>query len=1020
MTTTSMHVDQSQLSTLEWAQQALSSYVSSGLVAKPTDFQRSFSNGVAFLCLVHRCDASLVKDVDAMAAWLSSADKDKSDKTRDPAAYLATLRSLRIVYAADQKQWQLTCDRALRLAQQLLRFNHNLNPRDLSTNSADKKQVEVLVNQFRLYLTKSTAFDYNSTRDISLDSISNERVSHPRDPPQEQDQDSSFLGMKSLWNAFGAPPTSEVISTKSTFETRSVPTPPEPIFTKKEIPTAPPPTPIRESTITTTTTTTTNAFETIDLTSPVDESKSTPRVPSITLSPIPQSRDVPSTVNVRALANAYNQPAAESYLPQPTFTERRSSLNRKAADPHFKAIVTTTTTKKVTDEKGDVVDVVVEKNVEVLDDVEVPDGEGGLQDGDSASGGVVKSVVEEVTEEKKTVVVTTGGDDAKKDSVGTTKPVQERDAAGSPRPAMHSTPSVPSDSYRTTTTTTRVTKDHDTVQSPTSMTLPRDYATDVTVQATSTPPPAQFTKPAKQRSLKKFKASGPGIVYSDDDFEDEGVQEEEVVVESKNALEFIQEAFWPTTTAASTTTTTGYKDVETRPKNDVHSGENKWNIGGDLFKPSPATGDEGGWFTDTTKRTTTNAPRDAPDEYFTNSSTVTTTTSTSPEHTATTGWFTPSSMSPPPAVEQTRRVETQQPPVDTFWQRGSGSSSSSPAAPVQDLSSTRTSTTTTTTTTRENNTPSVLQEPVLSSTAPTVEQPKKHRVKIVYGNKPVASLTPPVESGDHRVKIVYGNKPVETSSNPPTMVSATDKRDIKTQMVTTVQQMQADMDAVARKRSSGGAGVQTEVYQPQQRGSAGGNQTEMYQPQQQRVGEVVGVKDSGRGGVNTTRSVDVVEGVGRDGETVVKTTTTTTKTVTSSDTTPNSTPTVYRTVTSSSSTSSDKTPTTAQPLVYSKTYRDHISESLAVLSVCETELLARHKDYMQFSAADLNAWMDEIKATAGMFVEVGGSVLEAEWREHGFAEGVVGPHVDLVKRAKEVVRGVEEFKGVVGRMERRG
>ncbi|KAJ3076329.1 hypothetical protein HDU98_004313 [Podochytrium sp. JEL0797] len=743
------HVDPSQLNTLEWAQQALLPYVSCGLVAKPTDFHLSFSNGVGLLCLLHLCDASLVDDIDAMKQNLEGNATSKS----------SMFRSLRMVFTADQKLWQETCDRALRLTQQLLRINPNVHPRDLSTNSADKHAVELLINEFRIRLTKASASD--SSRDIDF---------------QEEQQvptSSSFLGMKSLRSAFEARSTSEVPSTKtitSTFGTKSAAAaagnPAEIIFVKKELSSAPQSTLIRKTgskfasmadardptasaisrTLatkrsfsdasspsprkqgTTSITTTVNTLETIDDNAPVfldgkksklSESAITSDIPAtrdlaIMHAPAPQPDDfVASTTNVRALANTFNQSPANSHPPKPTFSERRSSLNRKVSvDPLFKTIVTTTTTKHVTDEKGKVVDVVVEKNVEVLEDVE------------------------EVRGETTQIVV---GDGEVKENVAENallvKEMNPLDVVEPSRRALAAAGS--SQSFRpvaTCNSTTHVANDLLTVQSPSSVTIPPlEYATDVTVGAASTRPPAKFAKPARQRTLKKFKATGPGIVHSDDDFEEEG----KVVLEN--------ETFWQARSSGSTAL------IPAARVQDSLSTHGVVNITTTMSRPVQESIQK----SQSSQELIQHAMRDGV-----------------------------VSQTLPPRITMKE---------DKFWNSKNISPVFMPVT-VQESSSTASS--------------PVQQQIVPSSTVsippPVIlvsvaEKPRKQGVKNGYGNKLATSLN--------------------TASEEVAVVG--DKMDVKTQMLTAVQQMQAAMDMVARKRSSGG--VKTEMHHVQESGGAPGS-----------------------------------------------------------------------------------------------------------------------------------------------------------------------------------------------------
>ncbi|KAJ3210680.1 hypothetical protein HDU82_007575 [Entophlyctis luteolus] len=134
---------------LSWAQRALTYYVKVGIVAKVTDFNRSWQNGVGLLCLIHLVDPNLVPDIAAMSSWLAAPH---TVKTFDVNAYLAVLKDLRIVYSADQRQWQSTCDRALRLcANESVGVSpaFGLNSTSLASLTADENDVVDLIEQFQ-------------------------------------------------------------------------------------------------------------------------------------------------------------------------------------------------------------------------------------------------------------------------------------------------------------------------------------------------------------------------------------------------------------------------------------------------------------------------------------------------------------------------------------------------------------------------------------------------------------------------------------------------------------------------------------------------------------------------------------------------------------------------------------------------------------------------------------------------------------------------------------------------------
>ncbi|KAJ3131447.1 hypothetical protein HK100_006351 [Physocladia obscura] len=125
-----------EFDTLAWAQSALTIYVNMGIVAKVTDFNRSWQNGVALLCLIHQLDGSLVPDIAALVEWFGrkkeingeeNKENDNHPTTDDAkeiltktssnigAEYLSVLRHLRIVYSADRALWTASCTRALQL-----------------------------------------------------------------------------------------------------------------------------------------------------------------------------------------------------------------------------------------------------------------------------------------------------------------------------------------------------------------------------------------------------------------------------------------------------------------------------------------------------------------------------------------------------------------------------------------------------------------------------------------------------------------------------------------------------------------------------------------------------------------------------------------------------------------------------------------------------------------------------------------------------------------------------------------
>ncbi|KAJ3378528.1 hypothetical protein HDU80_002830, partial [Chytriomyces hyalinus] len=99
-----------------------------------------------------------------------------------------------------------------------------------------------------------------------------------------------------------------------------------------------------------------------------------------------------------------------------------------------------------------------------------------------------------------------------------------------------------------------------------------------------------------------------------------------------------------------------------------------------------------------------------------------------------------------------------------------------------------------------------------------------------------------------------------------------------------------------------------------------------------------------------------------------------------------------------------------QPRQYSNMYKTHIQESETVISCCEDELKARQLDHHTFPRSELLAWMEEIRSTTAMFIQVGGDVLGKEWKDQGFAEDAQAPHVLLVERAKKISADLEAFK----------
>ncbi|KAI8611232.1 hypothetical protein BC830DRAFT_677524 [Chytriomyces sp. MP71] len=127
-------VNAESMSSLEWSVAVLQPYIRVGVVARPTDYNRSWQNGVALLCLVHLVDASLVPDMDAIVRWLGT-----SSLAPDHDEHIRVLKSLKVVYSASVDTWMQTCQRALAIANKLVGVS--LSHNDLAQLKCSQEEV---------------------------------------------------------------------------------------------------------------------------------------------------------------------------------------------------------------------------------------------------------------------------------------------------------------------------------------------------------------------------------------------------------------------------------------------------------------------------------------------------------------------------------------------------------------------------------------------------------------------------------------------------------------------------------------------------------------------------------------------------------------------------------------------------------------------------------------------------------------------------------------------------------------
>ncbi|ORY45169.1 hypothetical protein BCR33DRAFT_716497 [Rhizoclosmatium globosum] len=868
--------DTTNLNNLEWSQHVLEEYIRAGLVAKPTDFTRSWQNGVGLLCLVHRVDASLVSDINVMHSWLSVPTAIQQ-QSRDVGGYLATLKHLKIVYSADPLQWQSTCDRALRLARDVTAPSVPFASAEaVSSGKAGKEEVERIIAAFRARLTRSSSSteftSYNvSEKKVVLEDVSFEvRDPHPKEAPlvtetitttttttaksiiEEPKKGASLLG--SFWDVFGA---SKETSTTTTHRNLvevpapvvSEPVAPQPpaivIEAAKEVvfqpsfPTAPPPTPIALTASTTTTTETTenkwlsqkktfaevvktDISETITKASSAAEFETIPLTASV----------VEKQKSVKELSETItSQMEDPSHIPTPAFTPRRSSLLRKKPEEHFKTIVTTTTTKTVKGENGEEEVVVVDKNVEVLEEKE--------------------AVPKEVLESKQEVVtvVTETGLLRVEDETGfldgsLLSHKAKRHARRLSNASAHENVVA---AVAAATGSSSAVSEKNTMKSvvDTVATAVESVAESVAQSASAIEQPKK-----KKRVLRnKFAPTGPGMIYSDNDFTDE--EDETEVVKTKEV-------------------------VKEELKVDVHE-TNKQEVVGALDSAS-----------------STPKARDLSD---------------------------------------------------------------APRTPVIDSNS---STAVTETVKDSTKIPSYARA-TASSTHHAHEKPAHH----------------------HHVPHHHGHTPHKDKMT-------------KSQMLATVQAMQAEMDAAARKRA---ASVVDSLFflVPRKKLKLSMKRRRRLRLLKSRY---------------LTSRLQLFQKFLKSRARSLKRLSLRMK---------------LSTIKFKSKLSRLKhhlsrkrksfvlaaNQVSVPKREYSETYRNHISESDTVLSVCETELKSRYSDYKQFSQADLMAWMEEIKSTAMMFVDIGGQVLEAEWKEHGFSDNEVAPHLELVSRAKRICDELEAFRAKI-------
>ncbi|KAI9330163.1 hypothetical protein BDR26DRAFT_899877 [Obelidium mucronatum] len=961
-TTSAVVLDQDNLTALEWAQQALAEYTAAGLVAKPTDYSRSWQNGVGLLCLVHRVDASLVGDMHAMHAWLSAPHPRAAAAAADAGAYLRALRHLKIVYSSDPAQWLSTCERALRLAAGL-----GLNPplpKDVAA-AADPRAVERLLNAFRTLSTSSTSTSTSAstTKNISSDdSFSFEQTPPPKDAPlldHVEKQAPSILGLKSFWDVFGA------VNKAPTVEKTLEKVDESPIFTKPSSPKAPPSTPTTQKTFeeiftetalvstpevidekardivvvapaaaasdtsitsttnvwlnkkrsfaevvknvpesvvqesTITTTTTSSEFEVVPLKEPSDS----PSAPSVV--------DSSPTPSVRDLARGFNERRSSKHAIAP----RRSSLIQKkpSASDHFKTIVTTTTTKTITNDKGEQ-EVVVEKNVEVVeDDANVP------EEVVTSTAPVVK-VVETTTENKEeTAVVATVAPAASgavdvNPTVATTEPPKSKEVVATTsanttefnfleKAASALTPLV--DAFKAAPVV------H--VATPPPAATATIAETSIVVDASSSKEAtaAPLTPKQKKRALvSKFKPSGPGVLFSD---YEESSDDETPIAKTPIATPNEINSNVATTT---TTTTSSTRTVE------------------NVTPPSSAS--------------STPVEKEKPKtRSFTAHYLTPTVSSTHHAHSA----------SPSPSDTGSDKKITKSQMLATIKEMQAG----------MDLVARKRGS---------------ITIPAVKKDAP---QPPSVAPMPSSAKSVTPAVTPAVASAAAEVGSVKASE--QTSATTPTTAERTVKSTTTVTSATTTNTPLMDW-------------VQSAVA-----------------PSAEKLNEFVNAVSTATASISTAAAAPssvTTREVAAPTSTALQTVTTTTTTSTAAASPAAATPSSSSVAPASPKTAATtSTAAPKKPVIYSETYRNHISESDAVLSVCESELKARHTDYKQFSRSDLEAWFEEIKATSMMFVDIGGQVLDAEWKEHGFDAKEEAPHVKLVERARRIVEDLEKFKVLI-------
>ncbi|KAJ3025013.1 UNVERIFIED_CONTAM: hypothetical protein HDU68_007561 [Siphonaria sp. JEL0065] len=1001
-------LDQANLSALEWSQQTLAEYIAAGVVAKPTDYtRRCWQNGVGFLCLIHRYDASLVPDIQVMQAWLSGPQPRVAT---DTSAYLSTLRQLKIVYSSDPNQWLSTCERALKLAHDQLGLDVP-SPKDVSAAQA-KEAVETLINGFRATFSHSETVSSTVTIPVPKsivveDSFSSdvfEQTSLPKAAPivtpvVEKPQ---AFGLKSFWDVFGNSSTKTITTPTTTESIRpgSLMVEEQPIFTKPAVPQAPPPTP-----------TTQKVFDDVvlEVSAPVVTVEEKTRGIIIETAPV-VSQEIPansaSETNFSSSSNVW-------------LNKKRSFADVVQNVPETNVLVESTAT-------------ITNVSTKDSDFETIPLNDGPVEE-------VARSVVD--SSPTPSVRDIARGFNEKR-SVSPKHYTPRRSSLHQKRPSI-------SDHFKTivTTTTTKTIKNdkgEEEVVVEQNVEVVEDDANVPTEVVTSGAPIVKVVETIEKKESENAVVAQPVATVLEEAVLTQTPEViDQVVVKTRDveilapaalssvpdvsavpsasqpfaflsqatsvitpfvtdAIKSVQTSIHPMTESTKTVEPTVDEDVAPLiPKKKRRAMITRFKSTGPgvLFSDIEESSDD--------ETPMAKTPVASPRKLSSNT-TISTTTMTTTENIASA----PVSSAPIaiPMVSESKLESKPKTTIRTAHYMAPTASSTQHFNSVSSLSPAK------------KFTKSDMLAMSMDMEARMASAAKKRTSiqipaikKDITFQPPTAAPRPPAPAQS------FISRAVEAATGPVSQIVETVKTHVSTSATPVIETVQKSVvTPVAEKVVETVKSVSTSATS-----IVDNAQGTVVTPNTEKVADVVDAFKSSTAtlvstitekSLETTKSVtpsfndratEVFSTISSTVAPVVETIQSTAAPVVEK---------VIKTVTTTS-TATTPPPPTKKPIVFSETYSNHISESDSVLTVCESELKARYRDYQQFSKPDLEAWFEEIKATSNMFVDIGGQVLEAEWNEHGFQdsdlEGVVAPHVQLVERARKIVVELDRFRELI-------